>query len=86
MAGLINGVVFILATISLGYFVCIKASKEQKLLKVLGFVLGFIIIVTALSFLAATLKMALVKPTGMQRMPGAMNTRPMMPPAMPPKN
>lgn len=83
---IINTLAFSLAAMALGYFVCLKASKEQGFLKPLGLVLGAVIIIAtfALSILIAGL--ALNKPAGMARQQNTLGTRPMMPPApMPPR-
>lgn len=88
LLGLGNLLVFSLATISLGYFVCIKANKEQGFLKAVGFLLGGLIILVALLFSLVMLRTIINPPVGMMPRPqGMMNTRPMMPqpPAMPRK-
>lgn len=89
--GLANILVFILAAMSLGYFVCVKASKEQGILKGVGLVLGTIIIAVTLVLSIAIIRMGFVQQAGMPMMMRQQNpatTRPMMPaphPAMPNK-
>ncbi len=80
LLGLVNTLAFSLAAMSLGYFVCIKASKEQGFLKLLGLILGAIIIASALFLSVLVVGLGLNKPpAGMARQQSSMGTRPMMP-------
>lgn len=79
--GIINTLVFSLATMALGYFICVKAGKEQGFLKTLGFVLGMIIIIVTLAVSILIVSFAVKSPAGMPKPQSTMGTRPMMPPA-----
>ncbi len=85
--GLSNILVVMLATMSLGYFVCVKANKEQGFLKPLGLVLGSLIIIVTLLSTLMIIGLGFNKKTVMARPPASMATRPMMPqsPMMPQK-
>jgi hypothetical protein len=82
-----NTLAFILAAMALGYFICVKANKEQGFLKVLGLVLGTIIIVVTLLLSTFIIGLGFSKPPVMRQQNTMMGTRPMMPspPAMPKK-
>lgn len=78
-----NMLTFTLAAMALGYFVCLKANKEQGILKLLGLVLGSIIIIITLLSSATIIRLGFAKQTvtpGMMRpSQPPMSTRPMVP-------
>jgi len=83
--GIINIAGVFLATMALGYFVCVKASKEAGLLKALGLFLGTIIIVISFLVSLFIILIGSNKPTMMNRQSAPMGTRPMMPAPMMPR-